>query len=293
MTSINIGAVIIAAGFEDKAILPAGKISVVQRIVAVFRKIGINMIVVVTGNEDKLLEKQLSQSGVLFLRNKNRISRELSAKAGLEFLHNKCERIFLVDADRPLVSPKTLKCMLSSNGELTVPMFREKAGQPLLLSGEGVIRAVEQIKPKLDTVYLSVEDDGVLLTGAEAGQMEERLTAHDAIITGVSMDLSIHCGRQLVDRKLVGLLYLIDETQSVREACGRIHISYSTAWNILNHAEAELGYALVQRNKGGASGSGSVLTDKGSKLLSAYLELEAKIRSNAEAFYEQIFDGII
>lgn len=293
VTVINTGAVIVSAGLGDKAMIPAGKISVAQRIAATFRKVGVNMIVVVTGPEDKSLEKQLSQFGVLFLRNKNQISREASARVGLEYLCNKCERIFFMDADRPLLSPNTLRKMLCSSGELTVPAYKEKSGKPLLFSATGARKALEQTKPLLDVVSLSVDDDGILLTATDTQNMTERYKMHDAMITGISLDLSIHCGRQLVDRKMVGLLYLIDETQSVREACGRIHISYSTAWNILNHAEAELGYALVQRNKGGASGAGSVLTDKGSKLLSAYLEFEANIRSNAEALYEQVFEGII
>ena len=65
---INTGAVIVEAGMKDAALLPAGNISVAQRMVSAFRKAGTGLIVVVTDPEDKALEKQLSQSGVMFLR---------------------------------------------------------------------------------------------------------------------------------------------------------------------------------------------------------------------------------
>ena len=145
----------------------------------------------------------------------------------------------------------------------------------------------------LDVLHLSVDDDGILLTASDTQNMTERYKAHKAMITCISLDLGIHCGRQIVDKKLISLLYLIDETQSVREACSRMQISYSSAWNILNQAEAELDFALVHRNKGGASGSGTVLTEKGSRLLRAYLDFDAMVSSNAEKLYEQFFKGII
>ena len=290
---INTGAVIVEAGMKDAALLPAGNISVAQRMVSAFRKAGTGLIVVVTDPEDKALEKQLSQSGVMFLRSNKGLGRESAARMGLEYLCNKCERIFLMDADRPLVFPGVLSQMLRKEGELVVPTYAGVSGRPLLFSAEGAKKALNSAKPMLDTVYLPVEDEGVLLTSAETQTMVERFKIHDSAITNITLDLSINCGKQIVDKKLISLLYLIDETQSVREACGRMHLSYSGAWNILNQAEAELDFALVHRNKGGASGSGTVLTEKGSRLLRAYLDFDAMVSSNAEKLYEQFFKGII
>ncbi|MBQ2959699.1 MAG: NTP transferase domain-containing protein [Oscillospiraceae bacterium] len=272
--------------------LPAGKLSVVERMVSVFRKAGTDMIVVVTKPDDKPLEKQLSQYGVMFLRSNSHISREASARVGLEYLSKKCRRIFLIDMDRPLLSPDTLNRMLSHEGELIVPFCKERPGKPLLFSAVGARKALEQTNPMLDVLHLPVDDDGILLTASDAQDMTDRYKAHNAMITGISLDLSIHCGRQIVDKKLISLLYLIDETQSVREACSRMQISYSSAWNMLNQAESELDFTLVHRNKGGASGSGSVLTDKGNVLLRAYLEFEAEVRSKAEKLYEHYFEEI-
>ena len=292
VTAIYTGAVIVSAGLGDKAMLPAGKLSVVERMVSVFRKAGTDMIVVVTKPDDKPLEKQLSQYGVMFLRSKSHISREASARVGLEYLSKKCRRIFLIDMDRPLLSPDTLNRMLSHEGELIVPFCKERPGKPLLFSAVGARKALEQTNPMLDVLHLPVDDDGILLTASDAQDMTDRYKAHNAMITGISLDLSIHCGRQIVDKKLISLLYLIDETQSVREACSRMQISYSSAWNMLNQAESELDFTLVHRNKGGASGSGSVLTDKGNVLLRAYLEFEAEVRSKAEKLYEHYFEEI-
>ena len=223
----------------------------------------------------------------MFLRSNSHISREASARVGLEYVSKKCRRIFLIDTDRPLLSPDTLNRMLSHEGELIVPFCKERPGKPLLFSAVGARKALEQTNPMLDVLHLPVDDDGILLTASDAQDMTDRYKAHNAMITGISLDLGIHCGRQIVDKKLISLLYLIDETQSVREACSRMQISYSSAWNMLNQAESELDFILVHRNKGGASGSGSVLTDKGSRLLHAYLEFEAAVRSQAEKLYEQ------
>ncbi len=286
---MSIGAVICTAGFNDIAMLPAGKISAVQRMVAVFQKIGADMIAVLAGAEDKLLEKHLSQFGVVFLRGAERENSDAAMKRGLEYLSGKCERIFLLDADRPLVSPNTLRRMLSHQAELVVPVYDDKKGMPVLLSAQSAKKLLEQPGAQLDAVHVPVEDEGILLGLAESQGMQERFEQHDEMITRLVLDMSIYRGKQIVDKKLVSLLHFVDETQSVREACARMQISYSSAWNMLNRAEEELGHALVNRNKGGASGTGTVLTEKGKGLIRAYAEFEALLRENAERLYAQYF----
>ena len=286
---MSIGALICTANFNDIAMLPAGKISAVQRMVAVFQKIGADMIAVLAGAEDKLLEKHLSQFGVIFLRGAEGEKPDTATKRGLEYLSGKCERIFLLDADRPLVSPNTLSRMLSQQAELVVPVHDDKKGKPVLLSACSAKKLLEQPGAQLDAVHVPVEDDGILLGLAESQQMQERFEQHDEMITRLVLDMSIYRGKQIVDKKLVSLLHFVNETQSVREACTRMQISYSSAWNVLNRAEEELGYALVNRNKGGASGMGTVLTEKGMGLIRAYAEFESLLRENAERLYAQYF----
>ncbi|NCC69936.1 MAG: glycosyl transferase, partial [Clostridia bacterium] len=73
---MEICAVIVAAGMssrmgEFKPMLNIGSISVAQRIVATLRQAGISKIVVVTGHNADTLERHLSKSGAIFLRNEN------------------------------------------------------------------------------------------------------------------------------------------------------------------------------------------------------------------------------
>lgn len=68
-----------------------------------------------------------------------------------------------------------------------------------------------------------------------------------------------------------------------------MQISYSTAWNMLNHAEDELGFPLVMRNRGGASGPGTVLTEKGRRLMDAYDQFSERMKKEADLLYDLFF----
>ena len=138
-----------------------------------------------------------------------------------------------------------------------------------------------------------MEDPGVLIRTEEAVSLEHVIFQHDRKLTRPMMDFAIARGKPVLDGKLMTLLHLIRETQSVRDACSRMQISYSTAWNLLNSAEDSLGYPLILRNKGGPSGSGSLLTEKGSALLAAGEGFEIAARENLEKLYNAYFRDII
>ena len=72
-----------------------------------------------------------------------------------------------------------------------------------------------------------------------------------------------------------------------------MQVSYSTAWNLLNSAEDSLGYPLILRNKGGPSGSGSLLTEKGSALLAGSEQFESSARENLEKLYYTYFENLL
>ena len=72
-----------------------------------------------------------------------------------------------------------------------------------------------------------------------------------------------------------------------------MQISYSTAWNLLNAAEDAVGYPLILRNKGGPSGTGSLLTEKGDRLLVACDRFEAAAREKLETLYGEYFEGVL
>ena len=62
---------------------------------------------------------------------------------------------------------------------------------------------------------------------------------------------------------------------------------------LLNDAEDSLGYPLVSRNKDGPSGPGTLLTEKGSRLLSAYDQFESQARENIEQLHDLYLRNIL
>jgi len=111
--------------------------------------------------------------------------------------------------------------------------------------------------------------------------------------TCLEAEFSISKGEAHISSKLIALLLQIRQTQSVRDACSRVQISYSTAWNLLNTAENELGYPLILRNKGGPSGTGSLLTEKGQELLLAYEQFENAAKESMEKLYDAYLRNIL
>jgi len=290
---MTIGAVLITAGCGSAPATLCGGITVAQRMIASLQKAGIAVIAVVTGPEDKRLEKQLAQFGVFFLQNHTPERKQLSVQLGRNFLSDKCDRCFLMDADRPLMDPETLQKMRMVDAELVVPIHSGKQGQPLLLKNSCPATGnIEEISHQKAAV-LEVEDPGILIQTDEAVSLENAIFQHDRKLTRPVMDFAIARGKMVLDGKLVTLLNLIRETQSVRDACNRMQISYSTAWNLLNSAEDSLGYPLILRNKGGPSGSGSLLTEKGSALLSASEQFESAAREKLEKLYNTYFENLL
>ena len=287
---MEIGAVLITAGCGSVPAALCGGITVAQRMIASLQKAGASMIAVVTESEDKKLEKQLAQAGVFFLRNEVPEQEETSAAIGLNYLADKCDRVFLFKAERPLIDPDTLLKMLEVEDAMVIPVHNGKQGQPWLMK---VPYPAGNTFDASKAAKLNVEDPGVVLTAAEAAPLEELISEHDRKLTRPVLDFGISRGKPLVDGKLITLLSLIRETQSVRDACSRMQISYSTAWNLLNGAEDALGYPLILRNKGGPSGSGSLLTEKGSALLTACEQFESAARESLSSLYETIFQNVL
>ena len=288
-----IGAILITAGCGSAPGTLCGGITVAQRMIASLQKAGVAIIVVVTGPEDKKLEKQLAQFGVFFVQNRTPEQEQLSVQLGLNFLSAKCDRYFLMHADRPLMDPDTLLKMKTVDADFVVPVHNGKQGQPLLLKSSCPVMGDMASISRQKAVMTDVEDPGILIPAEEAVSLENVIFQHDRKLTRPVMDFAIARGKPVLDGKLVPLLHLIRETQSVRDACSRIQISYSTAWNLLNSAEDSLGYPLILRNKGGPSGSGSLLTEKGSALLTASEGFEIAARKNLEKLYNDYFRDII
>ena len=102
-------------------------------------------------------------------------------------------------------------------------------------------------------------------------------------------EIAICNGSPLYDSRLAMLLHLVEDTHSVQDACSLMQISYSTAWKMLNHVEDELGFPLVARNRGGASGTGTFLTENGKRLMDVYDQFAALMKKEAALLHSEIF----
>ena len=93
VTNMAIGAILITTGCGSAPRILCGGITVAQRMIASLQKSGVAIIVVVTGSEDKKLEKQLAQFGVFFVHNHTPEQESLSVQLGLNFRRSqKCRQ---------------------------------------------------------------------------------------------------------------------------------------------------------------------------------------------------------
>ena len=303
---MQIGAVIVAAGMSSrmgdfKPMLNIGSISIAQRIVATFHQAGVTKIAVVTGYNAPLLERHLANSGLVFLRNEDYASTQMfdSAKIGLAYLRDKCERILFTPVDIPLFTAMTVTELIESGAELCCPVCEGRTGHPLLIasslvdailadSGEGGLQgAIARCGAEM--LQIPVEDPGVLHDADTPADYKALLQFHNEQLIRPELSVSLSREKPFFDEKTAMLLTLVDETRSVRSACQRMQISYSTGWNIIRALESQLHFPLLERSQGGASGGESRLTEKGKRLLGCYERFSEELRQQASALFEQYF----
>lgn len=73
------------------------------------------------------------------------------------------------------------------------------------------------------------------------------------------------------------ILKAIDEAGSLTAACEKLEITYRRTWNDLKAIEKQLGFALLDKTRGGADGGSSSLTSEGRKLIKAFDEFHEKM----------------
>ena len=303
---MQIGAVIVAAGMssrmgEFKPMLNIGSISIAQRIVATFHQAGVTKIAVVTGYNAPLLERHLANSGLVFLRNENYAATQMfdSAKIGLSYMKDKCERILFTPVDVPLFTAMTVTELIESDAPLCCPVCEGKTGHPLLIAsslvdtllsdgGEGGLQgAIARCGTEMRQI--PVEDPGVLHDADTPADYRALLELHNEQLIRPELWVSLARERPFFDEKTAMLLALVDETSSVRSACQRMQISYSSGWNIIRALESQLHFPLLERSQGGASGGESRLTEKGRRLLERYERYAARLRGEAKALFDEFF----
>ena len=85
------------------------------------------------------------------------------------------------------------------------------------------------------------------------------------------------------------LLKRVEETNSLNEAAHQMGMSYSKAWKLIRTMEKRLGFPLLDRKVGGASGGGSALTPAAEELMRCYGRFEKETRDTIEKIYKKHF----
>ena len=300
------GALITAAGMSSrmgdfKPMLNIGSISIAQRIVANFRQAGIEKIVMITGYNAEKLERHLAGNGIVFLRNENYETTQMfdSVKIGLNYLKDKVDSILFTPVDIPLFSLSTLEAIISCEAELACPFCSGEPGHPIKLpsrlvdiicsnSGEQGLRgALEACGEKM--AEIQVDDPGILCDADTPEDYRALLKYHNSQLIRPEIEVSLAREIPFFDGQMAMLLSQVEETQSVRTACQRMQISYSTGWNIIRTLESQLSKPLITRTQGGSGGGKSYLTDYGRLLLERYSGYSRKLREYAAESFEEFF----
>lgn len=298
-------ALIVTTGLPNvsgvSALLPdVGSICAGQRMISAFQCAGVSLVGLVVGPENKKAERQFAQNGVVFLRCEEKTADFFQGlKLGLSFLQGKYDRVFLVPGDTPLFLPRTLEILLGSSANIAVPENKHVNGYPVLLDQKAmdVVLAANDFTSAREAVKntglrmesICVEDSGILIRGNDMTHRKLLIQNHNSQLARPVAEVTLCNGGPLYDPRLSMLLHLVEDTRSVRDACSLMQISYSAAWNMLNRVEDELGFPLVTRIRGGSTGSGSVLTEKGRALMIAYDHFSEHLNKEARELYSKIF----
>lgn len=306
MVFMRTAALIVAAGMDERtdAIGPMrnlGSISVAQRIIATYHQAGIRRIAIVTGYQADELEHHLSNNEVVFLRNPDYADTRMfdSVKIGLEYLKDKCDRVFLAPVNIPFFTYETVRELMACPHPLVSPVCGGKSGHPILIAAslfdrllldsgkDGIQGALERSGMEMEMV--PVDDPGIFNDFRYTGKYHTLLEQHNAKLVRPMLQVSLAREKPFFDAKLALLLNLVDETGSVRTACQRMQISYSGGWNMIRTLESQLHKPLIERSRGGAGGGRSYLTEEGRLFIGNFRRFEEELRQEANVLFENCF----
>lgn len=308
---LRCAAVIVASkplGHDGGDLLPAmiraGQVTFIERVIIRFQLVGAAPIIVITGFENERLERHLARMSVVCLHNPDWEEATVfdDAMLGLRYAERTCpacDKVLLATPLIPSVQEKTLMTLLESEKSVAVPVCQGEEGLPLAVhreviaqiprdaEGESLTDLAALLPASVERVSLC--DQGVLARSENlTARQPMRNRGHDLPLRA-RLKLSLARESVFFGPGPATLLRLIDETGSVRTACVRMKLSYSKGWQILNLLEAELGAAVVDRKPGGQEGGSSKLTATGRELLHRFEQFSAEVQSSANLLFEQIF----
>ena len=161
-----------------KALLNFAGKTFIEKIVADYREIGCDPIIVVTGEHTDVIRKVVDSYNILCVVNDHPESGPFSSlKIGVNVLSRDCAGFFVAPVDHPAVAVQTLRRMLQrwqSNSQQAIkPTYRGSGGHPVLM-GRKWIKYIQEwpissnlrrlMREKSDNVInLPISDPGILI----------------------------------------------------------------------------------------------------------------------------------
>ncbi|GLC82006.1 winged helix-turn-helix domain-containing protein [Lacrimispora brassicae] len=90
---------------------------------------------------------------------------------------------------------------------------------------------------------------------------------------------------------VASLMKLVRERGSLSAACQELHMAYSKAWKIVNKAEEDLGFSLMEGRRGGENGGTTILTEEGETFLNRYQAFSEEAEAALEELFYKYFSG--
>lgn len=275
-----------------------GGVSLIRRLVLTLQQANINLIVVITGCESLELRHHLADYEVVFICNENYETSDkfASAKMGLRFLQNLCDKVALVSLKTPFFKSETLRSMCQEEGNAVIPVCQGRRGHPLLIRQEiipdilaysgndGMRGAIGKIREK---TFLDVSDEGVLNIVENGETFDDLIKTHNRQLMHPFVRLSLETGQVFFDKRAKMLLCLIREVHSVQKACEQVGLSRGKAWDLIARMEREMGFTIVQRQQGGGRERKTRLTPEGEYFLASYIEYEGAVRQYAREKFQE------
>lgn len=88
------------------------------------------------------------------------------------------------------------------------------------------------------------------------------------------------------------LLDAINRTGSIRAAAEELGMSYMRAWTLVRTMNAAFRSPLVEKERGGAGQGGATLTERGTRVLRLYQQMQKKAEDSIARLWERMQDEL-
>lgn len=280
----NTAVLLVAAGKSSrmgcfKPLMDLAGMPLIDHTLDAFRTVDIKETVVVLGYLGHELEAHFSNRDIKLLHNPRYAETEMidSLQIGLRYLQHKCDRIFIMPSDMPLVQPFTIEVLSGHKTDkpLVQPDYHGRHGHPILVSaaciptilqfhGEGGLRAAlngfekesidipdpgikmdadtpeafAQITACFETIRIPSSELALAMLEWYAG--DERIIRHCKAVAEVAQEIALCAEKH--GQKLN--LRLIEAGALLHDICRKSHSDHAlAAFELLNR----LGYPEVGR----------------------------------------------